>query len=387
MAKQAKFPPAADAQPPHGIYDAAVIGGALVGSAIAYGLRRQLERVAVLDEGDVAYRASRGNFGLVWVQSKGMGLPRYGGWTLQSARLWPQLAAELLDKTGVDVCLEQRGGLHALLSEEEAEARVRFMSALLQQPGMSRYEWRLIERKELAERVPGIGPQVYGAIWSPVDGIANPLKLLHALHIAFSREGVHYLPRCPAGGIRQADGMFHIETPRGTLRARKLVVAAGLGNRTLGGHIGLDVPVRPQRGRIIVLERTRRMLELPFSTLRQMDEGSWLIGDSQEEAGFADEPPGLPVLGTLAERAVRILPALRQVRVVRSWAALRVMSRDGFPIYEQSPSCPGAFVATCHSGVTLAAAHALALAPMIAAGALDEDMAPFSTRRFHVPEA
>ena len=76
-----------------------------------------------------------------------------------------------------------------------------------------------------------------------------------------------------------------------------------------------------------------------------------------------------------------------EVRVVRSWAALRVMSQDGFPIYQQSDTCPGAFVATCHSGVTLAAAHALNLAPMIAAGRLADDMAPFSTRRFHVQAA
>ncbi|MCH1999329.1 FAD-dependent oxidoreductase, partial [Achromobacter xylosoxidans] len=67
-----------------GVYDAVVIGGGLVGSAVAYGLRRELDHVAVLDEGDVAYRASRGNFGLVWVQSKGMGLPRYGVWTMTS---------------------------------------------------------------------------------------------------------------------------------------------------------------------------------------------------------------------------------------------------------------------------------------------------------------
>ena len=114
-----------------GIHDAVVIGGGLVGSAVAYGLRRELEHVAVLDEGDVAYRASRGNFGLVWVQSKGMGLPRYGVWTMTSAGAWPQLAAELLEQTGVDVHLEQRGGLHALLSDEEMEARATFMRTLL----------------------------------------------------------------------------------------------------------------------------------------------------------------------------------------------------------------------------------------------------------------
>ena len=370
-----------------GVYDAVVIGGGLVGSALAYGLRRELDRVAVLDEGDVAYRASRGNFGLVWVQSKGMGLPRYGVWTMTSATAWPQLAAELRDQTGVDVHLEQRGGLHALLSDEEMEARATFMRTLLAQPGMAQYDWKLLDRQELADMVPGIGPEVRGASWTPVDGIANPLKLLRALHMSFAQRAVDYLPRCPAQNIRQNDGVFEITTPAGTVRGRKLVLASGLSNKALGEQVGLSVPVRPQRGQIVVLERTRRLLETPLSTLRQTDEGTWLIGDSQEEAGYVDNQVGLPILGTLADRAVRTLPALREVRVVRSWAALRVMSKDGFPIYQQSEACPGAFVATCHSGVTLAAAHALKLAPMIAAGRLADDMAPFSTRRFHVQEA
>ncbi len=370
-----------------GVYDAVVIGGGLVGSAVAYGLRRELDHVAVLDEGDVAYRASRGNFGLVWVQSKGMGLPRYGVWTMTSAGAWPQLAAELRDETGVDVHLEQRGGLHALLSDEEMEARATFMRTLLAQPGMAQYDWKMLDRHELADMVPGIGPEVRGATWTPVDGIANPLKLLRALHMSFAQRAVDYLPRCPAQQIRQRDGVFEVTTPTGTVRGRKLVLASGLSNKALGEQVGLAVPVRPQRGQIVVLERTRRLLETPLSTLRQTDEGTWLIGDSQEEAGYVDNQVGLPILGTLADRAVRTLPALREVRVVRSWAALRVMSRDGFPIYQQSETCPGAFVAPCHSGVTLAAAHALKLAPMIVAGQLADDMAPFSTRRFHVQEA
>ncbi|OZI23153.1 FAD-dependent oxidoreductase [Bordetella genomosp. 9] len=370
-----------------GIYDAVVVGGGLVGSAIAYGLRRELDHVAVLDEGDVAYRASRGNFGLIWVQSKGMGLPRYGVWTMASVTAWPQLAAELMEQTGVDVRLEQRGGLHVLLSDEELEARATFMRTLLGQPGMAQYDWKLLDRQELADMVPGIGPEVRGATWTPVDGIANPLKLLRALHMAFARRTVDYMPRRPAQDIRQRDGVFEVTTPTGTVRGRRLVLASGLSNKALGEKVGLAVPVRPQRGQIVVLERTRRLLETPLSTLRQMDEGSWLIGDSQEEAGYVDNQVGLPILGTLADRAVRTMPALREVRVVRSWAALRVMSKDGFPVYQQSETCPGAFVATCHSGVTLAAAHALKLAPMIAAGRLADDMTPFSTRRFHVQEA
>src|SRR6202162_5149476 len=91
-------------------YDAIVIGGGLVGSAIAYGLARAGMRAALLDEGDVAYRASRGNFGLVWVQSKGLGLAPYFNWTQLSARRWPELAALLRAEADTDGVLEPPGG-------------------------------------------------------------------------------------------------------------------------------------------------------------------------------------------------------------------------------------------------------------------------------------
>ena len=367
-----------------GVYDALVIGGGLVGSAIAFGLRQEVDHVAVLDEGDVAFRASRGNFGLVWVQSKGMGMPAYGHWTVSSQRLWSVLAEKLEAITGLEVGLEQKGGLHAVLTEHEYESRVQFMNKLIEQPGMIQYQWKMLDRKELLDMVPGIGPEVLGASWTEIDGVANPLKMLRALHTAFDVQSVDYLPEHPVADIHFKNNIFEMGTPHGIVRAKKIVIASGLGNQLLGNQIGLSIPVRPQRGQIIVLERTKRMLQLPFATLRQMDEGTWLIGDSQEEAAYADDVVGLPIFATLANRAVRTIPKLRDVRVVRSWSALRVMSKDGFPIYEESPQFPGAFVATCHSGVTLAAAHALRLAPMVVEGKLSEEMAPFSTRRFNV---
>ena len=67
---------------------------------------------------------------------------------------------------------------------------------------------------------------------------------------------------------------------------------------------------------------------------------------------------------------------------MRTWSALRIMSPDGFPIYDESETHPGVFVVTCHSGVTLAAVHALELAPEILAGRLSERLAPFSPKRF-----
>ena len=76
-------------------YDVAVVGGGLVGAATSWGLAREGLRVALLDEGDRAVRASRGNFALVWVQSKGLGMPAYTGWTVRASETWGKLAAEL----------------------------------------------------------------------------------------------------------------------------------------------------------------------------------------------------------------------------------------------------------------------------------------------------
>ncbi len=82
-----------------------------------------------------------------------------------------------------------------------------------------------------------------------------------------------------------------------------------------------------------------------------------------------------------------MFPFLRDVRIVRHWGALRVMAPDGLPIYEQSRDYPGAFVATCHSGVTLAAAHALRYAEFVANGALPAEVARFTNKRFDVQNA
>jgi glycine/D-amino acid oxidase-like deaminating enzyme len=110
-----------------------------------------------------------------------------------------------------------------------------------------------------------------------------------------------------------------------------------------------------------------------------------MIGDSKEEVGL-DDGNHHAVLAGIAARAIRTFPILEHARIVRSWGALRVMSPDGMPIYDQSATHPGAFLVTCHSGITLAAAHADLLATEIAEGTLTADMKVFSARRFrHVP--
>jgi hydrogen cyanide synthase HcnC len=89
----------------------------------------------------------------------------------------------------------------------------------------------------------------------------------------------------------------------------KVVLAAGLGNARLAPMVGLDAPVKPSKGQIIVTEKTAPFLHNPMVTVRQTDEGGVMIGDSQEDRGF-DTVVGQPILSVMAERAVRMFPRL-----------------------------------------------------------------------------
>lgn len=359
--------------------DVLVVGGGLVGSAVAWGLAREGARVTVLDEDDGGFRASRGNFGLVWIQGKGYGRTPYARWSRSSAVRWPQLAASLLEDSGVDVALRQPGGFHICFSDAELAERQTRLAAL--QAEIGDYPFELLDHRELRERLPGIGPAVVGASYSPMDGHVNPLKLLRALHTSMQRRGVRLVSGARAQRIVPERGGFAVESAAGTFRAGRIVLAAGLGNRALAPQAGLFAPVAPNRGQVLVSERVAPFLRYPTINVRQTDEGTVQFGDSMEEAGF-DDLTTTPILADIARRGVRAFPMLQHVRLVRMWAALRVYSPDGFPIYDESPVHPGAFVVTCHSGVTLAAAHALRIAPWITGAPMPEEVPALSARRF-----
>lgn len=362
--------------------DTLVIGGGIVGMSVAYGLARAGERVRLLDEGDDAFRAARGNFGLVWVQGKGLGNAGYARWTMAAAQEWAVFASELADRTGVDVELSQIGGLTMCLDEAELAERAGGLAAIRQQIGGD-YRFEVLDLAQLREMSPLVGPDVVGAVFCPMDGHVSPLRLLRALFQGFASLKGELVAGVHVDAIDYKDGVFHVRTPSGDHVASKLVLAAGLGNRDLAPLVGLDAPVKPNRGQILVSERVQPFLKHPSLHVRQTGEGVVQIGDSKEDVGY-DDGTTLEQLSRITARATRCFPLLKNVNIVRTWGALRVMSPDGFPIYQASTTCPGAFVVTCHSGITLAPRHAGALTQWIRGGIEPTDIHGFKAERFHV---
>lgn len=371
---------------PGGDSDVAVIGGGVVGLSVAYGLAGRGLKVTLLDEGDVAYRASRGNFALVWVQGKGIDLPDYARWTLRSARAWRGFADDLAGESGLDLQRSQPGGLMACLNEDELDARVRDLRRL-HNAAPDCAEVETLDHAAMRELLPQVGPDVVGGTYCRHDGHVNSLRLFRALHMTVQRRGVSYRPNAAVDSIVPAAGGFRLITQAGEVRAGKVVLAAGLANARLAPMVGLHAPVRPQRGQVMVTEKLAPFLRHPLGTIRQTDEGGVMIGDSKEEVGL-DDGNDAGVLGKIAARAVKVLPMLARAQLVRSWGALRVMSPDGYPVYDRSVAYPGAYVVTCHSGVTLAAIHADVIAGAIASDEWPAEIAAFGAGRFaSVPAA
>lgn len=363
--------------------DLVIIGAGLVGSALAWGLARSGQRPLLLDGEDLSLRASRANFALIWVQGKGLGAPHYARWTMKAARLWPQFAAEIKETSGIDVALRQRGAFTFALTDIELENAKADTETVAHELGKDAATHSVLGHSETAKMVPAIGRAVVGSVYSPLDGDVNSLRLLRALHTGMINLGALYEPHCEVTEIIPQSNGFLIKGAWGEVFAQRTILAAGTGNSRLAQMVGIDAPTTRSKGQILVTEKCAPFFPYTSATLRQADEGGVMIGDSQET--HTDSiTTNQDISAVLADRAIRTFPCLGSVNVIRSWAGFRVKTPDGLPIYQQSEKFPGAYVAMCHSGVTLASNHALIIADQIAAqkGNLADNA--FSAGRFHV---
>jgi len=360
--------------------DYVIIGGGVVGLSTAWGLLKRGLRVTVLDGDDGSFRASRGNFGLVWVQSKGMNQPRYARWSQTSAALWGDFAAELGDAAGQDLGLEQNGGYDFHFSEESLQATVEKYEALKEKLDGD-YPFEVLGHNALRKEEPHIGASVVGAILHHQDGHANPLRLLRALAADVRRLGGRVLTGKMVTDVTKPDG-FRVACADGTVvESGKLVLSAGLGAAQMGPKLGFKAPVRPQRGQVLITEKLPKIINRPSLIARQVDEGGIQIGATNEEVGL-DDRVTQPGLSGLAAEAIAAYPVLGRAQLVRSWGALRVLSPDGLPIYQESAEMPGAYLVTCHSGITLAAVHARLLPDWLEGTDAAPDLEVFGEARF-----
>lgn len=343
--------------------DVLVIGGGIVGLSIAYGAARHGAQVAVLDESELDADPARNNSSLIWVQGKAAGRAAQARWRRESVRQWSNFDRALCADAGIPPLLHQPGGFFFCFSDEDLQHRAELMQSLHDSLDGD-YPFEMLDQQALKARLPEIGPEVVGASFTPMDGQVDPARLLRTLHECCQQRGVTIHQDQHVGSIRHVQGMFQLRTATNVWRARKIVLAAGLDNRRLAAHVGLLMPVFRQRGgRVLVSQPIAPFLPYPTNTVRQLQDGSICFGDAVEDAGLASA--SLDSMGEMVLQGLRTFPHLGQVQLKHSWQAPRIGAPDGSPVWQASQRCPGAFVVTGESSVTLSAAHAMRLAPWI----------------------
>jgi sarcosine oxidase subunit beta len=333
-------------------YDTIIIGGGAVGSSIAFHLSEAgADGIAVIDGSFPMCGASGATQAWVWVHTKTPAW--YGELSFYSAELYKDL-----DRKLGNIEYRRTGGICPFFTAQERDAA----QTLVASQAPVGIDIEILDRDEALRREPALSKDILGATYCALDGNVNPLRLVQQYMRMAKKQGVTYEMYNRISGIAKKQGVFTLETRKGTFSCKNLVISSGAHSNNIGKMLALNIPVRPVRGQVIITEAVAPLLRHTLAPgyasrsrvvgMRQMVNGEILIGFSKEEAGF-DRSTTLDILGKAAQLGIKMIPALAKAKVIRSFAGLRPMPEDGYPILGPIPGIENLFLAVMHSGVTL----------------------------------
>lgn len=372
--------------------DVVIVGGGVIGCALAYELAGRGLGVTVLERDALGAHASTVAAGMLAPLSESARPGPLSDLGMRSLARYQSLAPALKDETGVDVELLPSGTLRVALGEvEEIELRraERWQNEQGKSAGMS-VEW--LDAATAREHEPAFAPGIVGALWSSGEQQVNPKRLMAALAQAAARRGAHFLEGTPALGFMVANGrVCGLRTSSGNIDAGTVVLAAGPWSGGLGDDLGLSFPVTPKRGQLLHLraipQPLRHMLNARHRYLVPRADGTIIVGATEEERGY-DRRPSAAGIAYLLGILPHLAPAVAVAEFCGVEVGLRPWSADGLPLLGAVPTRPGLVVATGHgrNGILLAPITAQLLTTLIADGR-DEIPAACQASRFAGGEA
>ena len=363
--------------------DILVVGGGVIGCAIAYELAKAGLAVTLVERGTPGCEASSAGAGMLAPQAESSAASPRLGLGLASKALYADLALELRERTGLDIEYETGGNLHCFLDEGD-EAVGRAACAWQREAGLKA---ELLSRADALALEPDLSAEIRGALFFPEDHWVNNPRLVTALAGAAALEGVRFVTGEATAFLRAGDRVTGVQVGEDQIRSAAVVLAAGAWSGQLAATAGLRLPVGPVRGQIVCLEgiprRHRHLLHIKDHYLVSRVNGEILIGASVEWAGFAKQVTAEYVRSAL-DAAIRLAPALARLPIKATWAGFRPWAPDELPIIGAWPGLDGLVVATGHfrNGILLAPITGRLIRELLVDHAPSLDLTPFLPDRF-----
>lgn len=335
-----------------------IIGGGVMGCAIAYNLAREGLKPVVIEKSDIGGEASGANGGGVRQSARNL---KEMPLAIESIQIYGQLHEEL----GMDLEYTREGNLRLCTSEEELET----MRTSVENQKAADLELEMLDRKQVLDINPHIGDKVLGASFCPTDGHVNPFLVTYAFFQKAKSLGARIFTHEEVKDIRlQKNKVSAVITDKQTFETDLVVNAAGVAGRSVANMVGLDLPMRPVFSEAMITEPYPPLFKQMIGHAKGLFYGRQTVHGSFFWGGFVGTEQfihreGKPLFHFIApaisNMVIDFFPVLKDVNVIRTWSGLIAQMSDAIPVLGFTEEVPGFVFATGFSG------HGFGLAPVI----------------------
>lgn len=379
--------------------EVAVIGGGIVGCAVAYYTAKLGYDVTIIEKNELAGGTSSHCDGNI------LAIDKDPGFDSQMSLKSQNLVSELTEELPMPFEYRRPGSILVCETEDEMVAAEQWVR-MQKEAGLP---FRMLDRSDLRQESEYFASDLLGGVECASDSTVNPYMLTYAFYDGAKRYGAELFKHTSVTGMSYGCQQYRIETNRDIVTAKYVVNCAGVWAPEIGKMLGLDIPIFPKKGHILVASRQmpispRKVMEFgylisKFGGKRQVDvetakygvalvfepteSQNFLLGSSREFAGF-DTNVNWNVVKQIARRGMRFYPKLSDMTLIRMYAGLRPWTEDHLPIVSKVKEYPGYFIAAGHEGdgISLAAITGKVISEMIHGDPTTITTEPLNYERF-----
>ncbi len=365
-----------------------VIGGGVIGFSIARELHKcGVRKITLLEKGVCGEESSWAAGGMLGPQAEADEGGDFFDVCSASRDLYPELAAELLDETGIDIELDRSGTLYLAFTDDDV-AKVHERFRWQRNAGLAVEHLSVGEARQ-AE--PFISPDIRGALFFPNDWQVENRKLLAALKRYAELNGIEIRENTNVERLIVEDGrVIGAENDDERFLADHTILATGAWTSLIKlGVAEMPLKIEPVRGQMVTFQTAKRLFRhviySPRGYIVPRVDGRVLAGSTSEKVEFDRSLTKTEAI-SLREMASEIAPSTAGLPTADHWSGLRPSAPDGLPVIGQFDGIEGMFIATGHyrNGILLAPWTAKIAADSILNGIRPTGLAAFAPDRFRL---